>query len=272
MLADLSTGVSLHYERTGSGDPVVLIAGTGCDHTYWDLQVPEYASQFEVIRLDTRGSGQSTVVSNPGSYSPAVMADDIAELLTTLGVSPAHVSGHSLGSCIAQQLALRHPHLVRSLQLHATWAFADAWLQRAFIGTTRYPLALGDLQTTFKTVSMWMLSPEYLETRQPPRVAEMVTKCLVRNPHMQANEGMLGHLNADKVHDTREQLSEISVPTLVTAGEADLLIPARYGHDVADRIPAAGFHLFCGSRSCHAYNWELAEEFTAVTLEFMKSN
>ena len=272
MNAELSGGVTLYYETAGSGDPIVLIAGTGCDHAYWEHQAARYTSEGrEVILLDTRGSGRSTVVRDPESYTPAVLADDVAELLTTLGRDQVDVSGHSLGSCIAQELALRHPQLVRSLQLHATWAFADTWLERAFIGTTRYPLALGDLQTTFKTVSMWMLSPEYLETRQPPLVADMVERCLIRNPHMQANEGMLGHLHADDVHDTRDRLGSLSVPTLVTAGEADMLIPARYGREVADLIPGARYHLFTGPRSSHAYNWELVDEFNDVTCEFLRT-
>jgi pimeloyl-ACP methyl ester carboxylesterase len=268
--ADLATGVSLYYERHGSGTPLVLVAGTGCDHTFWRLQVPVYARDHEVILLDTRGAGQSTVVTDVDSYSPAVMADDVAGLLDALGIPAAHVAGHSLGSCIAQELVLRHPQRVLSAQLHATWARADLWLNRAFIGTTRYPLARGDLQATFKTVSMWMLSPEYLQTRQPERVAQAVTRTLVKNPHLQANEGMLGHLRADEVHDTTGRLAQIRVPTLVTAGEADLLIPARYGRAVADAIPQARWHLFTGSRATHACPWELEGDFTKVTSDFLR--
>jgi pimeloyl-ACP methyl ester carboxylesterase len=270
MKTRLRNGCTLYHESHGAGEPLVLIAGTGCDHQYWRLQVAEYQKSHRVIVLDTRGAGQSTVSPDPGSYSSELLADDLAELLAALRVDAAHVAGHSLGSCIAQQLALRHPSLVRSLQLHATWAHADAWLQRAFIGTTRYPLALGDKHETFRTVSMWMLSPEYLNTRAPERVADMVVSCLIRNEHLQANEGMLGHLAADAAHDTREDLDRIGVPTLVTAGETDLLIPARYGEAVAQAIPQAQFHLFRGPRSSHAYNWELAEEFNDVTSHFLR--
>jgi pimeloyl-ACP methyl ester carboxylesterase len=267
---ELSTGVSIYYERHGSGTPLVLVAGTGCDHVFWRLQLPAYAKEHEVILLDTRGAGRSTVVKDVESYSPAVMADDVAALLEALGIEAAHAAGHSLGSCIVQELALRHPGRVLSAQLHATWSRPDTWLSRAFIGTTRYPLSLGDLQTTFKTVTMWMLSPEYLESRQPERVAQTVTRALVKNPHLQANEGMLGHLYADAVHDTTERLRAIQVPTLVTAGEADLLIPARYGKAVADAIPGARWHLFAGSRATHACPWELEEEFNDVTLSFLR--
>jgi pimeloyl-ACP methyl ester carboxylesterase len=268
---DLPSGISLHYERFGSGTPVVLIPGTGCDHTFWQLQIPFYAAEHDVIALDNRGGGQSTVPTDVDSYSAEAMAQDVIGLLDALRIDRAHLAGHSLGSCIAQHVALLDQSRVRSLQLHATWAKPDRWLSQAFIGTTRYPLALGDLQATFKAVTMWMLSPEYLETRQPPRVADAVTSTFITNPNLQANEGMLGHLHADDVQDTTERLGEITVPTLVTAGAADVLIPPRYGRRVAELIPGAQFHEFPGERSSHAYPWELEEDFNTVTCEFWRA-
>jgi pimeloyl-ACP methyl ester carboxylesterase len=267
---DLDTGIHVYYERYGSGTPIVLIAGTSCDHTFWSFQVPKYASAHEVILLDNRGAGRSSVVADVSSYSPAIMAGDVVALLDVLGVDAAHIAGHSLGSCIAQELALCHPDRVLSAQLHATWARSDQWLKQAFIGTTRYPLAQGDAQFTFKTAMMWMLSPQYLETRQPQRVADMVTRSFVKNPHLQANDGMLGHLWADEVHDTADRLSAVRVPVLVTAGEADYLIPARYGRAVANLIPDARIHVFEGDRSSHALPWEMEEEFTEVTSTFLE--
>ena len=272
MKTTLADGCELFHEIHGTGEPLVLIAGTGCDHKFWGLQVEKYIEKFQVLLVDMRGAGQSSVSPHPETYSSELLADDVADLLESLGIEAAHIAGHSLGSCIAQQLAIRHPRSVKTLQLHATWAHADAWLQRAFIGTTRYPLAAGDKRQTARTVAMWMLSPEYLNSRQPESVAEMVENCLIKNPHMQANAGMLGHLFADSVHDTRGLLSDIKMPTLVTAGEADLLIPARYGEKVAKEIPAAMFHLLGGPRSSHAYNWELAEEFNRVTYDFLAAN
>lgn len=268
---ELPSGIQLYYERFGSGTPVVLIGGTGCDHAFWQLQIPVYAAEHEVIAFDNRGSGQSSVPTDVDSYSAEVMAQDLLGLLDALGIESAHLSGHSLGSCIAQHAALIDQSRVRSLQLHATWAKPDRWLSQGFIGTTRYPLALGDRQATFKAVSMWMLSPEYLETRQPARVADVVTSTFITNPHLQANEGMLGHLHADDVQDTTDRLGSITVPTLVTAGQADVLIPPRYGRVVADLIPGAQYHEFLGERSSHAYPWELESEFNSVTLDFWKT-
>jgi pimeloyl-ACP methyl ester carboxylesterase len=72
-----------------------------------------------------RGAGRSTVYPDQQSYSSAAMADDVASLLEALDLGPAHVVGHSLGSCIAQQLAILHPDALATAQLHATWALRD---------------------------------------------------------------------------------------------------------------------------------------------------
>jgi pimeloyl-ACP methyl ester carboxylesterase len=266
---EVPSGVRLYYERHGSGPPLVLIAGTGCDHVFWTLQVPAYTERYEVILLDHRGSGRSDAPADVDSYTSAALADDVDALLEHLGIAAAHVAGHSLGSCVAQELALRHPNRVLSLQLHATWGRADPWLQRAFIGTTRYPLERGDLQGTFKVVTMWMLSPVYLRTWQPQRVADIVTATFIKNPHLRADAGMLGHLHADEVHDTLDRLRQIEAPVLVTAGEWDVLIPPRYGEEVAAAIPGSELHIFPGERSSHAYPWEMETEFNDVTNAFL---
>jgi pimeloyl-ACP methyl ester carboxylesterase len=264
----------IYYERDGAGrEPVVLIAGTGVDHVWWDLQTDLLLKdgRFTLIRPDMRGAGQSTVHKNMSRYSMRVMADDVISLLDHEGIDSAHFIGHSLGSCVAQELGINFPHRTRSLQLHATWARADEWMRRAWIGTTEYPLKLGDKRTAFRTVTMWALSPTYLETRQPESVSSQFARTFIGNPHLQANEGMLGHLTADKSHDSVNRLGQITAPTLVTAGDMDYLIPPRYAEQVASLIRGAHYHLFRGPLSSHAYNWEMMAEYNTEMLNALNA-
>jgi pimeloyl-ACP methyl ester carboxylesterase len=262
-------GVEIFYERVGSGpEVIVLIPGTGVDHVYWHLQVEPLlrSGRFTLIMANMRGAGRSTVLKDMDRYSSSIMASDVVGILNQEAVASAHMIGHSLGSCVAQQLGLIYPDRVLTLQMHATWGRADEWMKRAWIGTAEYPLLRGDAHQTFRTISMWAFSPEYLETRKPDYVADQIRRTMIDNPHLQANEGMLGHLHADKTHDTIDQLSHIRAPTLVTAGEFDYLIPQRYSQIVADRIPSSKFHLFKGPRSSHSYNFELLQEFNTVMM------
>ena len=101
----LPTGVDVYYEIEGSGEPLLLIMGTAADHTTWAAQVEAYRDSYSVITYDARGTGQSSQPERIEDYSMRILADDAAALLTHLGVGRAHVSGLSLGSATAQELA-----------------------------------------------------------------------------------------------------------------------------------------------------------------------
>ena len=104
---ELDTGINAFYRREGEGPPLVLIMGTGLDHRCWDGQVREYRRSYDCIRFDNRGTGRTD--STGGDVSMRLLADDTASLMDKLGIRRAHVSGLSLGSCVAQELALARP-------------------------------------------------------------------------------------------------------------------------------------------------------------------
>ena len=83
--------------------------------------------------------------------------------------------------------------------------------------------------------------------------------------------GVLGHIHADKHHDTRERLHGIHCPVLVTAGERDVQVPPRYGRQVAERIHGAQYHLFLGMQASHLACAEMPEEFNRFTLEWLRA-
>ena len=119
-------GIELHYEESGSGDPLLMIMGFGGDHQAWAFQVPAFAEGYRVITFDNRGAGQS---EGPDvAYSTRMMADDAVGLLDVLRIERAHVLGVSMGGMIAQEVALNHPRRVRSLQLHCTYARPDQYM------------------------------------------------------------------------------------------------------------------------------------------------
>src|SRR5262245_22618692 len=116
-----ANGIDVYYEAHGAGDPLLLVAGFGCDHTIWSGLVPALAARHRVILFDNRGTGQTS-----GAVTGVrQMADDAAGLLDALGPGPAHVAGHSMGGMIAQELALAHPGRVRSLALLSSCARLD---------------------------------------------------------------------------------------------------------------------------------------------------
>jgi len=75
--------------------------------------------------------------------------------------------------------------------------------------------------------------------------------------------------DADLAHDTLDRLGGITAPTLVIAGEQDLLTPPWHGRQVAEAIPGAQHHLFTGPGSSHALGVERAEEFLSLVQTFL---
>ncbi len=109
-------GIRLRYETWGVGPtPLVLLHGLGSSADDWFLQLPAFAPHYLCVAVDLRGHGLSD--KPVGNYAVGLFTSDVAELLRDLDLAPAHILGLSLGGMVAQQLALAHPQVVRSLVL-----------------------------------------------------------------------------------------------------------------------------------------------------------
>src|SRR5262245_52066153 len=80
-LASLGNGLELYYEVHGEGPPVLLLMGTGADHTFWTPQIGPYSERFQLIVIDARGTGRSSRPRNYLQTTMRTMAEDAARLL-----------------------------------------------------------------------------------------------------------------------------------------------------------------------------------------------
>jgi non-heme chloroperoxidase len=107
------SGTGLWYSDEGHGDAVLVIHGGGSDGRIWAKDLAPLASTHRVIALNRRGFPGS----GPSVSDWKVHADDAAALITSLAVAPVAVVGHSAGSIVALELAVRRPELVSRLVL-----------------------------------------------------------------------------------------------------------------------------------------------------------
>jgi len=113
--ADLS-GVTLHYLRSGQGEPVVLLHGIPQTSHEWRYVMPRLAERYTVIAPDLRGLGDSSRPS--GMYDKKTLGADIAELVVDhLGFKKFHLVGHDWGGPIAFSVAAHYPDAVRTLTI-----------------------------------------------------------------------------------------------------------------------------------------------------------
>jgi len=223
----------LWVERRGQGPDVLLIAGLSDPVEAWELQLSGLSDRYRLTAFDNAGAGRSPLPTGP--FSVATMADDAAAVLRALEVPNAHVAGFSGGSAIAQELALRHPELVRSLVLVSTWAQPDPYF-RTMLGHWRWladsaPSERAMLEAFF----LWVYTPR---AHADGTVDQIIDEALAF-PHPQSAEAFQRQIDAFMPHDTLDRLADISVATLVMAGGLDLICQPRFGRVVAEGIPGA---------------------------------
>ena len=110
-------GHRIHIAEAGVGEPLLLIAGLGCNTEMWGPFL-SYLPERRIIRYDAPGTGRSSTPVYP--VSVAELAELTAAVLDDCGISSTDVIGYSYGGGVAQQLALDHPERIERLVLAAT--------------------------------------------------------------------------------------------------------------------------------------------------------
>ncbi len=226
--------LEIYYEVHGQGEPLILIAGLTKDSSVWLQQVDVFSRHFQVVLFDNRGAGRTGAPDEP--YTTRMMADDVVGLMEALHIPSACILGHSLGGCIAQQIAIHHPQKVKKLMLLAT--FAEP------LPVTRYILDLAaELQNQNLPIELrakiqlpWSFSGSFLSN--PTNIA-VVLNAIANNPYPQKPHAFLHQISACKTHNTKHQLDKILAPTLVMEGAEDLLTPAVCANELMAKIPHA---------------------------------
>jgi pimeloyl-ACP methyl ester carboxylesterase len=225
--------IDISYEVRGEGEPVLLIAGFGCDRTIWSQLVPRLTDQYQVIVFDNRGMGRTRAADGPTSI--AQMAGDTATLLAALGRGRVHVAGHSMGGMIAQELALRHPEAVASLMLLSTCARLDE-RGRAIIQSWGELPRLVDLRTTTRFILPWIYTSAFYER---PGAVDQVLQAITTHSYPPTPQAIHAQSQAICDWDNSSRLGAIHHPTLVLVGSADILLPIPCSEELAKGIPNA---------------------------------
>jgi len=254
----------IHYRVTGpaSAEPVVLIMGLGWDMSGWDLMLP-YLKDHRVLRLDNRGAGRSDAPDVP--YSIPRMARDTIEVMDAAGMKSAHVYGASLGSMIAQEIALSHPGRVRSLILGCPSP-----------GVISVPGSLGMIRLMltrhrYTPEEAFRRAAPYLFHRTLRQSPELVEKALKRRLAMPINPvGYRRQMQAGLRWSSLTRLPRLRVPTLVLHGDHDRLIPDINGRLIARLVPRARFHSLKGAG--HVYGTDAPGEAASAELSFIEGN
>lgn len=247
--------VEIYVEQVGQGPDVLLVGGAGDTVESWQFQLDGLADRYRLTSFDNRGAGRTPMPD--GRLSAEAMADDAAGVLRALDISSAHVAGFSGGSVIAQELALRHPDLVRSLVLQSTWPVMDAYF-RSWLLFVRWLVEVAPSERAF--LEGFFLDI-YTARAHNEGMVDQIIEDVLAFPHKQSTEDLQAFLDAFLDHDTTDRLPEIAAPTLVIAGGRDPTSRPPLCRAVADLIPDARFEVM--DEEAHQPFQEVPEDWNA---------
>jgi 3-oxoadipate enol-lactonase len=264
MMPTISVGdIDIHYALEGDGDEtVVLVNGLADDLTTWDFQVPALlAAGCRVLRFDNRGIGATSKPAGP--YSSAQLAADTKGLVDALGITGFHLMGVSMGGMIAQSYAIAYPADLRSVTLACTYAAPGPFCSRMFAMWADMAPVLG-VPFVMRDVTLWAFTLDFFRQREA-ELAEFETAMRYLDMPVHA---YLAQLAVIQHHDTTADLANIAVPTLVLAGEQDILIPVALSEDLCKGIPGAHWRTSPGGHGCM---WEHPDAFNETFLDFLRA-
>ncbi len=236
-------GINTSYEDYGTGEPVLLLTGTGASGRVWNThQVPALTkSGFRVITVDSRGVPPTDLCKN--GFTIGDLIDDTASLIEYLKISPCRIVGLSLGAIIVQELLLERPELVRQAVLMATRGRTDA-LSAAMSSAElelfdtgiklppRFDAAIRVMQGFSRhTLSDDEVVRDWLDVFEMSSVGPLLSR---------------SHLVLDMIPDRLESYRNIRVDCLIMAFEDDLITQPHLGREVADHIPGSTFQEIAG--------------------------
>jgi 3-oxoadipate enol-lactonase len=246
------SGTELHYLRSGSGEPMLLIQGMSATHLTWgEPFLSLLRESFDCVVFDNRGMGLSGRAEMP--FTIADLAGDTLGLLDALEIERAHVVGISMGGMIAQELALAHPDRIRTLTLGATYCGGPEGTLMDPEDVKRLGAAMAANDPGQVRRVMWEinLSPTFREDDSRFAEFEAMATALPSPGSV-----IVQQMRACGAHDTSDRLGQISTPTLVIHGTEDHLLPVVNGHEIAALIPTR-LELLDGVG--HMFWWEQPE-------------
>jgi len=229
--------LDIYVEQVGHGPDVLLIGGLGDTVESWQFQLDGLAGRYRLTAFDNRGAGRTAMPDGPLTIE--AMADDAADVLRALDIASAHVAGFSGGSIIAQELALRHPELVRSLVLQSTWPAPDPFLRRWAL-FVRWLMEAAPGEREFLE---WFYAFIYTPRAHNDGTVDEIIEQVLAFPYKQAPADAQRFLDALLDHDTTDRLGQIAMPALVLAGGLDMTSRPELCRAVAELIPRARFEV-----------------------------
>ena len=247
----------INHEVSGSGPPLIFLAGLGLDLTVWNPLAAHLKDRFTCLLVDNRGSGKSDAPVGP--YTIEEIAADTIDLARSLHVDRFGVVGHSMGGLIALQLAAEFPEAVSGLLLLST---ARGGRSDALGSTPDAIAALGRTRGPVEEIVRETLAVCVGESFYSDRADNFEALVAERIKRRATGRGIAGQRAACGRFDFRFRLHEISCPCTVVHGSEDRVASPNKGEELAREIRGANLVMLPGVG--HMPQWEATERLAEI--------
>ncbi len=256
--------INMYYETHGEGEPLILISGNGAESSQWKDMIPTFSKNYRVIPFDNRGAGRT---DRPDmEYSMDMMAADVIGLMDVLEIKKAHILGASMGGMIAQNIAHLYPDRVKSLILVVTSMKNSFRANYACKQAIKRVMDGSDPDALAEHSAIWSFPEEVLEN---PGAVDRIKSAMAPVLNPQTVDAFKRQNDALATFDSSNWISEITAPTLVIAGEGDIIWPKKYsGPELAKFIPDSKFVSLPGAHMAYILS---AEAFQGHVMNFLSS-
>lgn len=272
-MATLTTpdGVTLYYEDSGTGAPVVFVHEFGGDYRSWYRQVPAESKRFRCITYSARGFDPSGTPAQRSRYGQCYATADLLALVDHLSLDKVHLVGTSMGSFTSLDFALEHRDRVRSVTLvgNSSGPRDAAERQRYRSDWVGYEIALRERDGGDGAVQVLADDPAYqsFQRRDPSGWATYADH--LRQQRVDGAVHILSTLHWDRrsLFDDRARLQALEVPVLLVTGKEDYYLVEETNAFHQATLPEASWHQF--DETGHLVNIERAEAFNTLLLQHL---
>ncbi|HET7445471.1 MAG TPA: alpha/beta fold hydrolase [Solirubrobacterales bacterium] len=265
-------GADVNYVEIGEGPPIVFVHGiSGCWQN-WLENLPVFGAGRRAIALDLPGFGASPMPS--WEIDMAAYARLLNDFCEKLGLEGATLVGNSMGGLIVVEAATAVPTRFERLVLVSAAGIINTWQPQARATATAW--AWKEFGPHFASRSREIVSR--------PRLRELVFRPFLRYPNrlredllweqiangLKRADGFGDALQALIVHDSREKLPAIEIPTLIVWGLSDRVVPVAAAASFHRRIPRSRLEVF--ERTGHVPQLERPLRFNAVLEDFLANS
>ena len=257
-----ANNISINYEIVGpEGAPILVLSNSlATSFAMWNDQVKILKNEFRILRYDNRGHGGTPAPDMRGPYSIELLGQDVLGLLDGLNIEKVSFCGLSKGGMVGQWLGINAPERLDKLVLSNTASYfpnKEMWRERIDMATNDGIPAIAEA-----SIGRWF-TPGYLERSDTTATVEFVRDFILET----TKEGYLASSIAIRDMDFRDELSKISVPTMVVIGEKDPATIPEYGELISSKIPGA--KTFVVPDAAHLSNIEQPAVYTEALKTFL---